>query len=99
MNSITVNCLCIALLLSRGAFAQTGDHGKVWVQGQGITFSTTFNPTSNSQILDSTKSLYFSFGNSNICDSAGNLILVCDGYNLYDKDLTLIEDGDTLVPK
>jgi hypothetical protein len=40
---------------------------------------------------------YFMLGHSNICDSNGNLILVSDGYNIYDSLGNYIEDGDTLV--
>jgi Secretion system C-terminal sorting domain len=41
---------------------------------------------------------YFASGHSNICDTNGNLYLVSDGMNLYNKQRVLIEDGDTLVP-
>jgi hypothetical protein len=40
---------------------------------------------------------YFMLGHSNICDSDGNLILVSDGYNIYDSLGNYIDDGDTLV--
>jgi hypothetical protein len=42
---------------------------------------------------------YFSSGNSNICDTNGNLILASDGYNIYDSTGNYIDGGDTLVPK
>lgn len=42
---------------------------------------------------------YFTQGNSNICDTNGNLILCSDGYNIYDSIGNYIDEGDTLVPK
>ena len=42
---------------------------------------------------------YFASGHSNICDSNGNLILISDGYNIYDTLGNYLEGGDTIIPK
>jgi hypothetical protein len=41
--------------------------------------------------------VYFRQAHSNINDSSG-LLLSCDGYNIYDKSNTLIENGDNILP-
>lgn len=92
--------IIITLLLLCGSkvFCQTNDWGKVWINGAGTTFQTTFQPSPINIILDSTKYLYFSIGHSNICDSSGQLILCSDGYNVYDKNMDFLDGGDTLCP-
>ncbi|MBS1628639.1 MAG: hypothetical protein JST27_01155 [Bacteroidetes bacterium] len=92
--------LCFFTLLELNVSAQSGKWGNIWVQGDNVIFTTTFNGSSvpvNQWPYPMTQ-LFFHGGNSNICDSAGNLILVSDGYNIYDRNLALIEGGDTLVP-
>jgi hypothetical protein len=100
--SIRLGILLIVLLLnSHGAFSQLRDYDKVWVQGNGVVYSTTFNgpSTPTNGFLDTVNHHYYSLGHSNICDSTGNLLLLCDGYNIYDRNGQFIEDGDTIVPK
>ncbi len=46
---------------------------------------------------DSVKGSCLAHGHSNICDSAGNLLLLCDGMNLYNAALDTLEDGGRLV--
>ena len=101
MNRNISAWVIVLLLLCVRSFAQPHDYGKVWVQGQSITYTTTFTSSARpiNQIADSGNLLYFSHGNSNICDSDGNLALLCDGYNLYNSSRNLIEGGDTIVPK
>lgn len=41
---------------------------------------------------------YFTQGNSNICDTDGNLIILSDGFNLYSPSGAYIDGGDTLIP-
>jgi hypothetical protein len=38
----------------------------------------------------------FDWGSTNICDSSGNIIIRSNGYNLYDRNINLIENGDTM---
>lgn len=38
----------------------------------------------------------FDLGSTNICDSTGNIIIRSNGYNIYDRNINLIENGDTL---
>src|SRR6478672_3900042 len=104
MNKPIILGLCVSALLLCGikAFTQPSSKNfdKVWVQGESMTYTTTFitgQPPVN-QLIDSFNTRYFAFGNSNICDSFGNLLLVSDGYNLYDGKLNLLDSGAHLVP-
>jgi hypothetical protein len=72
--------------------------GNTWITGLGgqlIKFSNSNVYSNNSTYFPS----YFTSGNSNICDTSGKLILASDGYNVYDSLGSIIEGGDTLVPK
>jgi hypothetical protein len=104
MNRHVVSPLfvCVLLLFSNKAFAQPSSKNfdKVWVQGESMTYTSTFdstNPPTN-QILNGFNQLYFTSGNSNICDSLGVPLIICDGFNLYDGTLNLIDNGQALVP-
>jgi hypothetical protein len=102
MNSkLLVLALSALLFVSKLAFAQPGSENfdKVWVHGEAITFTTTFEKKKapDNQIYKY-PGLYFTHGNSGICDSAGNPILISDGFNLYDRNLKLLENSYTLVP-
>ncbi|MBK7041062.1 MAG: hypothetical protein IPH46_11500 [Bacteroidetes bacterium] len=77
----------------------TVKRGKVWVHGGGISYKTTFETSGIiNNYLDTLYSPYFTGGNSNICDTNGNLILCSDGFNVYDSMGNYIDEGDTLVP-
>ncbi len=99
---ILIPCVIALLLFSREAFAQPGNQNfsKVWVQGEGLTFTTTFETgkSPDNKIIGPANFLYFVGGNSNICDSLGNPLLISDGYNLYDKNLNIIDGGSHLAP-
>ncbi len=99
--TIIVLGLTAAMLFSGPALAQVAQHDKVWVQGGAVTFTTSFNGANDPQndTIDALNYLYFVHGHSNICDSSGQLAIISDGYNLYDRNLNYIEDGDTIVPK
>jgi hypothetical protein len=87
-------CLCLATAL--GINAQP-NAGKTWMVG---SFWQKLNFMKTPLAIDTLATLkvnYFTKGHSNICDSNGNLILVSDGYNIYDSIGAYIEDGDTLV--
>ncbi len=72
--------------------------GKVWVTGGGISYKISFNLWGiQNAYLDTFYSPYFAQGNSNICDTNGNLILCSDGFNIYDSTANFIDGGDTLV--
>lgn len=98
-----ITALPIILLLYCGSvMAQPGQtsFGKTWVLGESVIFSTTFNgsaPPTN-QIIGLVVPIDLVGGNSSICDSAGNPLLICDGFNLYDRNLHLIDSGKALVP-
>ncbi|RYZ41593.1 MAG: hypothetical protein EOP49_28825, partial [Sphingobacteriales bacterium] len=90
----------IALLLSgSSAFSQQNDYGKVWINGVSINYSTVFSGAQPlNQIFDTFFAHeYFRSGQSNICDSAGNLILITNGFNIYGKDNEIIDNGERLV--
>jgi hypothetical protein len=97
---IMKNILVVLLFISTIINAQT-NRNKVWVQGGAYVFKTDFktNPFAKTLMNNATISpKYFTHGNSNICDSIGNLILLSDGYHIYDTLLNIIDGGDTLVP-
>ena len=80
--------LIFLLLFSSSAFCQMNDWGKVWIQGEGAVFSSTFSGASVTNArMDTTNFRWLAIGHSNICDSSGQLILCSDGYNVYDKNL------------
>ncbi|HOZ53046.1 MAG TPA: hypothetical protein PLU17_14365, partial [Chitinophagaceae bacterium] len=93
------NILTILLISSCFFTSQSQSlRDKVWVQGAGVSFTTTFNGLNTSNaFLDTVYSPYFTKGHSNICNSNGDLILISDGYNIYNAQTTLIDNGDTLV--
>jgi hypothetical protein len=84
------------LLQSLISYTQS-DFGKEWpigLYGYFIKFDS-------GNIIHDT-SLYpidYGKGRSAICDSIGNLLLISNGMNVYNRNGALIEDGDTLVPK
>lgn len=86
----------LILFISYTAIGQS-KLGDEWISGGGgqrIKFVGNNIVTSNAIFYNT----YFSKGNSNICDSNGNLILCSDGYNVYDSNANYIDEGDTLIP-
>jgi hypothetical protein len=72
--------------------------GHTWISGNRgihIKFSNNTIVTKVNHIIIT----IFQHGNSNICDSNGNLILSSDGYNIYDSNGIYLDGGDTLIPK
>lgn len=73
-------------------------YDKVWVQGSGVSFSTTFTGTAVvNSYLDTTFSPYFEQG-SNICDKYGSLILCSNGYHIYNNQTSILDNGSNIVP-
>ncbi len=94
-NILTIILICSCFFASQSQSLRD----KVWVQGGGVSFTTTFNgSTTTNAFLDTLYSPYFVRGHSNICNENGDLILISDGYNIYNSQTTLIENGDTIVP-
>jgi len=89
--------IIVGLISCINLYSQT-NYGQSWVLGL-YRYSIKFD--TNNIIHDTTKSYTTPFfrGHSNICDSTGDLYLISDGMNIYNKSGVLIEDGDTLVPK
>jgi len=79
------------------AFCQIS-HGNTWVTGGGNSYQYSFKDDKLS-VFDTNFNFYFSKGNCNISDSNADLILVSDGYNLYNQSGGIIENGDTLIPE
>ena len=98
----TLKASVLLLLFGSKALAQPGssNFNKVWVLGSATAFTVTFDSTAPpvTQILKHPNLQWFTAGNSSICDSAGNPILISDGYNLYNKDLNILDNSYTLVP-
>lgn len=88
----------LTILLINKIEAQV-NYGKEWVTGGGISYKINFANTGIiNTYLDTFYSPYFTEGNSNICDTSGNLILCSDGFNVYDSNANYIDGGDTLIP-
>jgi hypothetical protein len=84
-------------MLSTLQLSAQSKHGSTWLVGsfwQKLNFQ--HQPLSVDTLPNRTYN-YFHHGHSNICDTNGNLILACDGYNIYDSLGNYIEDGDSLV--
>ncbi len=73
-------------------------YGQSWICGTGGAI-TKFN--NSSIVVSNTPPIikYFGGGLSNICDTNGNILLLSDGYNIYDSTGTFFDGGDTLIPK
>jgi len=70
--------------------------GNEWITGGGgqrIHFDPVGIKTSNTVFYNT----YFSIGHSCVSDSSGNLILCSSGFNIYDSNANVIDEGDTLV--
>ncbi len=90
----------LSILIFQFAFIQSQSKlGNEWIIGSGwghrMQFASNGIITKDNPIIYS----YFKGGNSNICDTTGNLILASDGYDIYDGLGNYLEGGDTLVPK
>jgi hypothetical protein len=86
----------ILFLFCLPAMAQT-NRASVWVMGQeGLQVKFGSQIITKSPLFPQS---YFKQGNSNICDTAGNLLLFSDGFNIYNSAGNYLDGGDTLVPK
>jgi len=76
--------------------------GNISVFGGGgmlVEFNGTAIPVTR-QLFGNTPNYLFANGHSNICDSStGKLLMLCNGYILFDTLGNIIENGDSLVPK
>ncbi|MBK9482300.1 MAG: hypothetical protein IPO02_10065 [Bacteroidetes bacterium] len=96
MKSIIVILLMLLqTLVCNNIFAQS-KRGNNWMTGRGTTVMFENNIMTTNILLHTWH--YFTGGNSNICDTNGNLILCSDGFNIYDSMGNYIDEGDTLVP-
>lgn len=87
----------LLLILSCKSTYSQSKLGSEWVTGGGgaqIKFVNNTIITSNNTFYNT----YFSKGNSNICDTNGNLVVCSDGFNIYDSNGNYLQDGDTIVP-
>ncbi len=67
--------------------------GNQWMTGRGTTVIFDNNLVTTKYIAV-TPWHYFMHGNSNICDTNGNMILCSDGFNIYDSIGNYIDGGD-----
>ena len=97
MNRVVIILLAFLMLDSN---AQT-NFNKTWILGTNFgtnkPYKFRFTQPLKIDTFDNLNSLGFSAGNSNICDSNGNLILASDGMNVYDSLGNFIDNGDTLA--
>lgn len=93
----TILLILVSSFISISIYAQN-KLGNEWITGGGgnrVKFTQSGIFTSDNKFILS----YFTKGNSNICDTNGNLILCSDGYNVYDSNANYLDGGDTLIPK
>ncbi len=98
IKKIIVILILLQTIVCNNIFAQSKRNNE-WVTGRG----TRIQFINNSIVTKLNWALgpwlpYFTGGNSNICDTNGNLILCSDGFNIYDSVGNYIDEGDTLVP-
>lgn len=90
--------LMLLLALSQFCKSQT-NFGREWLiggKGYYVNFQTN-PPTHDSVYLTNFTNTVFGPGKSNICDSNGNVILMSDGMNIYNRQGEFIENGDSLA--
>lgn len=94
--------LLILIVLSKAQFGFTQNilFDNVWISSSNkMIFNGLQKPITDT--LSSPSSQYFfalPTGGCNICDSSGNLILMCNDITLHGKDKKIIENGDSIVP-
>ncbi len=94
INLIIICSLCLFINMQ----AQT-NFGKSWLIGQ-YGYSIKFDlPNYIHDTVIFPADAYFTRGKSNICDSNGNLILLCNGMNIFDTNGSYLDGGDTIIPK
>lgn len=69
-----------------------------WITGGGNSFTVSFGSSPQVKNFDSNFNYYFNNGSSCISDANGNLLLLCNGYQLFDSGGIHLLNGDTLVP-
>lgn len=71
-------------------------YGQSWMMGN---YGAFVKFTSNSYVLDTSylSVAYFGSGKSNICDSNGNIHLISNGMDIYNRNGSLIQNGGNLV--
>lgn len=94
MKNILVFLIIYMLHLAVSAQIQ---HGAAWVSGSANEAAVT-RFGANQQITQykigpTPSNKGFAWGHSNICDTNGKLILLCDGLNLLDSNLIAIDGG------
>jgi hypothetical protein len=94
-----IQILFFCLLIS-SAFAQK-KYNNIWVTGGTYNSIVNFDSiVARTNWLDTAQhalGLGFSGSHSCICDSAGKLILMCNGAKVYNNKKLIIENGDTLI--
>jgi hypothetical protein len=84
------------LIISNLCYSQSPLAAK-WVIGISGVFAN-FDSTNAFAFRHCLIPTYFKQGNSNICDSNGNILLFSDGFNIYKYGGQYLDGGDTLVP-
>lgn len=89
---------CLLLLVNNVAYSQS-NFGREWlIGGRGYYLNFQANPPLHDSIyLTNKTNTIFDTGKSNICDSNGQVILISDGMNIYNRQGEFIENGDSLA--
>lgn len=88
----------VLLLYGSRVFSQN-KYGNVWVSGFVYYYKTDFTfSTPNNTLIGNNTNIVFHFSHSNICDSIGKLLLLSDGFNIYNANGDTISGGYQMVP-
>ena len=99
LQRIRLICLTTLLLMSSRVCLAQNDYGKVWLQGVLVVYRTTFEASGPVNAIEDTSFVIkASLDHSNICDSAGNLILFSNSYSIMKADLDTMEGGYKVCP-
>ena len=90
--------LMFLLTMSQYAISQT-NFGQTWlIGGRGYYLNFQSNPPVHDSIyISNSTNTIFNYAKSNICDSNGQVILISDGMNIYNRQGEFIDNGDSLT--
>ncbi|MFM2192052.1 MAG: hypothetical protein RLZZ118_1009 [Bacteroidota bacterium] len=78
------------------ANSQINKFNNIWISGgNGQVLDFTFNPI-NQYMLGAFPGIDL-YGNSNICDSSGDLLIITNGFSVVNKKKQIISNGDLIV--
>lgn len=99
MKKVITLIIVVAMCLQANNLkAQATHFNEQWIMGDFGLFQLNFKPnlTPDSFKNNNLDNFYFR-GHSNICDSNGRLLLMCNGFTLYDSNGNVVQGGAQLV--